>query len=266
MEALTESGAPFARLELSIYAASIAAFQRLSRQGAEPRALVGHGFGEIAALVSAGGFTVAEGAEIVAARHLAIRSSSRRYALASLQASASRVALFLELLQDGQVSIAAENSSRHTVIVGPERAIAGAAALASQLGLPLERLKTIGAPHCAHLKAAAAQMIDRLRHITPRSLRLPVYSPLRSRFFEDSDDLAACIAQQLVEPLRFADAVRHLATGERWLFVECGPLRGLASTLDCASIADTDFARTLAMKRDSGVPEYFPAYAESEVA
>ena len=81
-----------------------------------------------------------------------------------------------------------------------------------------------------------------------------------------SDDLVGCIAEQLVEPLRFADAIRQMATDESWLFVECGPLRGLASTLDCTSMTDTDFARTIAMKRDSGVPAFFPAYAESEVA
>ena len=46
-----------------------------------------------------------------------------------------------------------------------------------------------------------------------------------------------------------------------------GIFRGLASTLDCASIADTDCDRTLAAKRDAGgVPDFSPAYVESEVA
>jgi acyl transferase domain-containing protein len=267
IETLCGSGAPSGRLQLRIYGASVAAFQRLTRQGVAPRALVGHGFGEIAALVAAGGFTVAEGADLVAARHVALSGSNRRYALASIQASSSKVALFIELLQDAQVSVAVENSSRHTVIVGPERAITGAAQLARQLGLVFKRLKTIGAPHGAHVKAVAAQMIARLQHITPRSLRIPVYSPLRRRFFVDGDDLVGCVAEQLVEPLRFADAVRQLTTDDVWLFVECGPLRGLASTLDCASIADTDFDRTLAAKRHAGGVRVFPpAYAESEVA
>jgi [acyl-carrier-protein] S-malonyltransferase len=254
-------------LELGIYAASVAAFQRVTRQDVRPRALIGHGFGEIAAFVAAGAFTVAEGAEIVAARHLALGRSSRRFTLASMQASSSKVALFLELLQDAQVCIAAENSSRHTVIGGPERSMEGAARLARQLGLGFKPLKTASAPHGAHLKSVAAQMADRLKHLAPRHLQIPVYSPLRRRFLLDGDDLAGGVAQQLAEPLRFADAIRALATDEISLFVECGPLRGLASTLDCASIADTDFDPTLAAERDArGVRDVSPSYAESEVA
>ena len=266
IEALSGSSAPSGHVALKIYAASIAAFERLTARGAAPHALVGHGFGEIAALVAAGAFTVGEGAEIVAARHLALSSSSRRYALASIQASSSKVALFLELLQDAQVSIAVENSSRHTVIVGPERAIAGAAEMARQLGLVLRKLKTMAAPHGAHMKGAAAQMVDRLRHLSPRALQIPVYSPLRRRYFVDSDDLIGTVAEQLAEPLCFADAVRRLAD-EVALFVECGPLRGLAGTLDCASIADTEFDRRFAAEREAReVPAFSQAYAESEVA
>jgi acyl transferase domain-containing protein len=253
-------------MELNIYAASLAAFERLTGSGAVPHALVGHGFGEIEALVAAGAVTVDEGAQIVAARHAALTGSRWRYTLASIRASSSKVASFLELLEDPQVSIAVENSSRHTVIVGPEWTIARAADMARQLGLVLTKLKTVVAPHGPHMKGAAAQMADRLRHLSPRELRIPVYSPLRRRFFLDGDDLIGAVAEQLTEPLRFADAVRQLA-GEVSLFVECGPLRGLAGTLDCASIADTEFDRRFAAQRAArGVPVFSSPYAESEVA
>src|SRR5579863_9877470 len=72
--ALAGSSEPFGRVELKIYAASLAAFERLTERGVAPRALVGHGFGEIAALVAADAFTVPEGAQIVAARRLALTS------------------------------------------------------------------------------------------------------------------------------------------------------------------------------------------------
>jgi acyl transferase domain-containing protein len=266
-EMLGGSSAPPARLELRIHAASVAAFQQFRGRGLTPRALVGHGFGEIAALVAAGAFTVAEGAEIVAARHLALSRSKRRYALASIHASSSKVARVLELVQDAQVSVAVVNSSRHTVIVGPDAAVGRATELARQLGLVAKRLKTSAAPHHGRVRSGAAQMIRELKHLTPRRLQIPVYSPLRRRFFRDDDDLIGCVAHQLVRPLRFADAVRELAADGISLFVECGPLRGLASTLDCASIADTDFDRALAATRETGgVPVFSPAYAESEVA
>ncbi len=65
--AARQPGHPWA-LDSMIYKASIAAYRRLQDAGLQPHALVGHGFGEIAAVVAAGAFAVSEGAEIVSAR------------------------------------------------------------------------------------------------------------------------------------------------------------------------------------------------------
>jgi hypothetical protein len=67
-----------------------------------------------------------------------------------------------------------------------------------------------------------------------------VFSPLKQRFFRDTDDLVGCLAKQLVEPLRFADAIRHLVGDAAALIVECGPLHGLAAKLDCAAMTDDE--------------------------
>ena len=55
---------PGVRIDLLIYCASIAAYRRLENRSPAPFALLGHGFGEIAALVAGGAFSILEGAEI----------------------------------------------------------------------------------------------------------------------------------------------------------------------------------------------------------
>ena len=62
--------------QLAIYAISVSTFKMLVAEGVLPDLVMGHSLGEIAALVSAGAFTVREGAEIVCDRAEAIRSAA----------------------------------------------------------------------------------------------------------------------------------------------------------------------------------------------
>src|SRR4051794_31757845 len=55
-------------LQLAIYTVSVAAHEVLQAEGIEPHVLMGHSFGEIAALTCAGVYTVSQGAEIVCDR------------------------------------------------------------------------------------------------------------------------------------------------------------------------------------------------------
>src|SRR5262245_59202614 len=63
-------------LSLFIYAASIAHYRSLQALGLQPAALVGHGFGEIIALVCGGAFDVAQGADLVLQRSEALRCTA----------------------------------------------------------------------------------------------------------------------------------------------------------------------------------------------
>ncbi|MQA31687.1 MAG: acyltransferase domain-containing protein [Luteitalea sp.] len=230
--------------EVPIYRASLAAYSRLQHAGVVPDVLIGHGFGEIAALVVAGAFSMSAGAEIVAARSGALGDAvAERYGMASIQGSRRQVSILLKLLETDGVSLAAENSSHESVIVGPPPALWAAADLAAALDIPFVLLKTNRAPHRRLMNETRATLTSALRHVVRRPLQYPVFSPLRGRPYCDSDDLIDCLAQQLVEPIRFADAVAHLVRDGLSLMVECGPLRGLASTLDCHAVADTAFCR-----------------------
>ena len=114
-------------LEATIFLASLAGYGRLRCAGITPAMLVGHGFGEIAALVAAGAFSTADGLEIVAARGGALAKSCReRFSMASIRGPREHVRTLVDLLRADGVSLAAENSPTHSVVVGPPAAITAA--------------------------------------------------------------------------------------------------------------------------------------------
>ena len=228
-------------VDLSIFLGSIASYRTLVQRGLQPRAIVGHGFGEIAALVAGDALSLGDGAEIVARRHQALAAKKTRSRMGVLKLPAGHVHTFLRVLNDATVSIAAENAPTHTVIVGSPSGLAAAEDLARLLGLSFQRLTTTWGPHRASLRGIEQQLLGSLTHVARRALQTPVYSPLLGRFYRAEDDVVAAIAEQLVEPVRFADAVRDLVTGGVTLFVEVGPLRGLSATLACRAVSDIHF-------------------------
>lgn len=242
MSALSSRRRDGVAFDLMIFAGSLAAYRRLERQGVAPRALVGHGFGEIAALVAAGALSIGAGAWIVARRAAVIASAKRRSAMAALKISPSNLKTFLGILNAEGVSVAAENSSMESVIVGPPAGIAAAEDMSRLFSIPFQRLKAVAGPHQSDMQEAKEALVRDLSGITVCTPQVPVYSPLRGRFYRHDDDVVACIAEQLAQPLRFADAVDQLLASGVTLFVECGPMRGLAATLDCEAVADTSFA------------------------
>jgi acyl transferase domain-containing protein len=231
-------------LDQSIYMAALAAFGRVRDAGLTPHSLIGHGFGEIAALVAAGAFSVPEGAEIVEARRRALADGATgRCGMAVVAGAPRQIGTLLNLSQADGVSLAAENSSRESVIAGPHSGLSAVADLARCLDLRFVRLKTSRATHHPSASNAGAIMKSKLRHLAGRRLQIPVFSSLKGRRYQDRDDLIDCLAEQLVKPIKFADAISRLVADGVTLIVECAPLRGLGAILDCPVIADTRFCR-----------------------
>jgi acyl transferase domain-containing protein len=230
--------------DMAVYLASLAACSRVSGTGVKPDVLVGHGFGEIAALVAAGAFSTCEGARIVSARSRVLANSgTSRCRMAALLGDGDDVRTLLGLLEEDGVSLAAQNSPTHHVIVGPDAGITTAIEMAKVLNVRAILLRAAQGPHRADLVHVRTALISDLKDLRQRRMSLPVYSPLLGRYYSDTDDVIECLAEQLVRPIRFADAVSHLTRDGITLFVECGPLRGLASTLECAATTDVEYCR-----------------------
>ncbi|MGH2351156.1 MAG: acyltransferase domain-containing protein [Chloroflexota bacterium] len=215
-------------LQLAIYGVSVATYRVLEAHGLRAAVHVGHSFGEIAALVCAGAFTVAEGAEIVCHRVAALRAlGTATGRMVALSTDAHRAQRMLELLGDPRAVAAAENHDAQTVVSGPDEAIEAVEGLAGVLRIPAVPLKAPYAFHGPLMAPAVDEFAGRLRQLRPRPLRQPVYSPILERTYGQGDDLAQCLAGHLTQPVRFGPAIRRLHDQGAAVFVECGALHAL---------------------------------------
>lgn len=218
-----------ALLQLGIYTISVCALDILGEEGVEPALLMGHSFGEIAALVGAGVYTAEQGAEIVCDRVDTLLVVDREPGrMAALSADPDRVrALFVEAGADGGtagVAIAVENHDRQTVVSGPEVVLQRVLDAAGRAGIGAQRLVSPHAFHHPALRPAA----ERFRAVIARHRAMPpvrpVHSPILGRLYVADDDFAAALARHLTLPVRFGAAVRQLHAAGHREYVECGAL------------------------------------------
>jgi malonyl CoA-acyl carrier protein transacylase/acyl carrier protein len=212
-------------LQLAIYALSVGTYQVLEARQLRPTVLMGHSFGEIAALVCAGAFTVREGAEIVCHRTAALKkfATGSGY-MAALGMDAARARQVVELVGNHHTVVAVENYAGQSVVSGPGEVMDAVGQLAGVLRVPLVRLQSPYPFHSPLLSPAVEELAARLRHLRQGRLQLPVYSPIMERRYADDDALTECLAQHLVRPVRFAAAVQQLHAEGTTTFVECGAL------------------------------------------
>jgi malonyl CoA-acyl carrier protein transacylase/acyl carrier protein len=212
-------------LQMAIYAASVATHRLLEARSVYASILIGHSFGEIAALACGGAFSVREGAQIVAQRCLALKPAAGLGYMAAVGASAQRCTAIIEALDAPWLAVAVENGSSQTVVSGPTAAMDRMAAVTQTLGLSFIRLASPYPFHSPQLEQAAQAFQSAIAGFQRQPLRVPVYSPILQRAYHDQDDLGAALASHLTRPVRFTDAIRRPANAwahASMAFVEMG--------------------------------------------
>jgi acyl transferase domain-containing protein len=214
-------------LQLAIFGTSVALYRLLEAEGLQPDVLLGHSFGEIAAMVAGGAFSVRDGAHIVCDRTEACRLVSADGYMAALGASQSSASNLVELLGNHDMVVAGENSDTQTVLSGVRAKMDRAAEIARILNVGFFRLNSPHPFHSPLMEPVRAEFGGRLRRYTARPLNVPVFSPIMGRYYEANDSLTDCLASHLVRPVAFAQAVRALHQEGVRVLVECGALDAL---------------------------------------
>lgn len=215
--------------QLAIYGTSLAVYRILHRLGLRPTTMMGHSLGEIAALVCAGVYTVADGTRVIRERVRAVAETGPRDGyMAALSCDARRADAIVELVADKSLAVAVRNHATQTVLSGSAEAMDTAQLVAAAAEVPWVRLESPAPFHGPLLRPAAERFALAIRDIPVGDPRLKVYSPILLRAYSGADDLPAVLATHLVDPVMFPDAVRALhADGARY-YVECGALSTLA--------------------------------------
>jgi acyl transferase domain-containing protein len=218
-----------ALLQLALYGVDVAIYKILESHCLQPDTFIGHSFGEIAALVCAGAFTVQEGAFIVAQRVKALQSVATGHGyMTALGTDVTHARKLLDLIGDQDTVVAAENHAGQTVISGTQETMNTIGAVCQLLKITFTKLNSPYPFHSPLLQPVVSDFAARIHHLQQRPLHTPVFSPIMQRYYSPDDKFTDCLAQQLVLPLNFAEAIQCLRTEGTQTFVECGALDTLA--------------------------------------
>lgn len=223
---------PAELLQLAIFGASVVTHRILVEGGLEPDLLVGHSFGEMAALVAAGAFSLADGARLVCARCDALRDWEGRGVMAAIGTNETAAGHLPGLLDEPDLVIGCLNAPRQTVLSGPAAAVDRAERVARALDLPFARLQLPYASHHPAMRPAVATFVELMAGVRQLPLQRAVYSPIHLRRYTDDDDLKQALAECLVLPVLFTRTARDLHASGYQNFVEAGALNTLTRCVE----------------------------------
>jgi acyl transferase domain-containing protein/acyl carrier protein len=203
------------------------ALVRLWRQfGVEPECVLGHSLGEIAALCTAGAFSLADGLRFTAARDEIMRAAAPGRMLA-LHGDADTVT---ELCAGLQVETAAVNGPRSLVLSGAPEAIEAAHRLLAGQGIACRPLDVDRAFHSALLDPVLPALREAAESLTFAPLRLPCGHSAAGEVLPAGSVVdAEHLVRQARRPVLFQRTLAAVHTLGHADFLELGPADVLTS-------------------------------------
>lgn len=219
---------------------STAAFVVLKEHGIEPDYVAGHSLGEYSALVAAGSIAFPDAVRLVRNRG--------RYMQEAVPPGVGAMAAILKLPEDklravieqaagGQVLSAANlNSPEQIVIAGHAEAVNRAMELAKSAGAKRAILLPVSAPfHCALMKPAQDRLAADLDTTLFSDLKYPLVNNWQAKEIRTAQEAREGLYQQVPNPVRWTESIRHLAAQGVERFVEVGAggvLTGMLRSID----------------------------------
>ncbi|WP_218024529.1 type I polyketide synthase [Nocardia lijiangensis] len=220
--------------------------------GVTPDAVVGHSQGEIAAAHVAGGLSLADAALIVARRSQLLVDLSDRGGMLSVPLPRDEVAEAL-MPWRGELSIAAVNGPRSTVVSGAIEALNAYFGALESDGVRVRRIPVDYAAHSKQVEQLSDRLRYELRSVAPRSGAVPLWSTVTGGWLDTAEMDSDYWYRNLREPVEFEEGIRGLVETGHGVFVEVSAhpvvTIGIQETIDDAARAAV-VAATLRRDRD----------------
>jgi 6-methylsalicylic acid synthase len=225
------------RIQTMIFAMQVGLARVWQEYGVRPDAVIGHSVGEIAAAVTAGAFTLADGARLICRRSRLLRRVAGNGAMAMVTLPFDEVAERLSGRDDLVAAIASSPVS--TVVSGDQAAIETLLVEWAADGIAVRRVASDVAFHSPHMDPLLAELTAAAADLSPTRPRIPMYTTA----LDDPRSLTtvdgAYWASNLRNPVRLAAAVGAAVHDGHRAFLEISAHPVVAHSIG-ETLADTD--------------------------
>ncbi|MFD6555745.1 ACP S-malonyltransferase [Streptomyces sp. NPDC058398] len=255
-------------VQAAILTIATASAQVCRVRGARPDAVLGHSFGEYAALVMAGSLSFDDAIRLAVARGQAMAelADGSTAMAAVIGATNETVAEVCGELRRGGASVyvAAYNSPGQTVLAGTGEGLALAARRLREAGAA--RTRTLSVPFAAHspyMKAVQERLGQALEGVPIDPPGVPYYSSVTGRRVSRPDELRELLVRSVAEPVRFRQATATALSEDYDSVLEVGSdrpprLLGLISEICRCDVPERPAPRLGAVAGDSDAPDGRP--------
>lgn len=219
---------------------SVAAYRVLNSLGYRPSIVAGHSLGEYSALVAANSLDFDDAVRLVKKRGQYMQEAVPQGVgamAAILKLPVEKLDGVLNEAAQGEVVTAANlNSPDQVVIAGHAKAVERAMELAKAAGAKRAILLPVSAPfHCPLMRPAQEKLREDLHATKFMDLAFPLVNNWRAEEVTTAAEAREGLYEQVPNPVRWADSVRHIASAgvDRVLEVGAGSvLIGLCRNID----------------------------------
>jgi len=231
MEELTRT----VNMQPAVTVVNLSFLAAVQREKGKPVVSAGHSLGEYSALHAAGVVSAEDAIRLVHKRG----ELMHREALKHEGAMSALLGLTIDAVEEivergrerGVVAIANHNTGQQIVITGEPAAVAAVSAHASEKGAKAIPLKVSGAWHSGLMRQGVDEFrafMEDIRFSPPRS---EMIFNATAQSETDPERIKDIMANQLVSPVKWYDAMKQLVEEEIEIFVEIGPGKVLTGLL-----------------------------------
>lgn len=224
-----------AEIQPALFAMQTALAATWREWGLRPAAVVGHSMGEIAAAHAAGALSLADAAAVVCERSRLLTELSGLGGLLLAELTAAEAAALVEG-REREVSVAALNGPRATVLSGTPAALDAIEAELDRRGVFARRIAVEFAAHSPQVEAVQPRLARALAGLAPRDAEVPLYSTVTGAPVGGRELGPGYWVRNVRAPVLFGPALERLADDGYDAFLEIAPhpvlARPVAELLD----------------------------------